>query len=288
MALLDFILNLAALLLWLNWRLLALAPRESGPSGISLAGTIKSTAASRSPRWPYLSGLGGLLLVRSLAYHTIGSNLAERMTLPFGIVSISFNPRILKQMFLFSGLSFGLFLGAFYLWLLLFSIVNTRVTEPNACLRLLRLHLGWWERRPVWLKLLLPGVLGALAWLIAASLLEALALFPAQSSNTARGLRACLVGLYTYLCWVPPLASVLVLYMVNSYVYLGESAFWGFVQVTGRNLIEQVGLAKLRLRRLDFAPLLLLALVWFLQWRGHLGWFFGGARLLVEGWNRLR
>src|SRR6185295_18937495 len=88
---LDFILNLAALLLWLNWRFLKLVQRDPGPTGVSLAGTLKSTAAARPVRWPYLASLVALLFVRSLAYYTIGSNLGANMTLSLGVVSLSFN-----------------------------------------------------------------------------------------------------------------------------------------------------------------------------------------------------
>jgi hypothetical protein len=288
MALLDFILNLAALLLWLNWRFAILARRDSGPGGITLAGTLKSTASARAPRWPYLAALGTLLVVRSLAYYTIGSNLGASMSLSLGVVTIPFNTRLLARMFLFSGFSFTLFTTIFYLWLVLFSIINCRVSEPDACLRLVRLHLGAVQRQPAWLRALVPGIAGALGWLVLGYLLERFGMFPAQATAGGRLARMGLVGLYAYVCWIPPLIGVLVLYLVNSYVYLGEAAFWSFVDTTGKNLLGCLGSVRLRVGRVDLTPAALAAILWVVGWTGRSGWFCGGARILMEAWSWVR
>lgn len=288
MALLDFILNLAALLLWLNWRFLKLAKKDPGPGGISLAGTLKSTASPKAEAWPYLAALIALLIIRALAYYTIGNNLRVNMVLPLGLVSISFNPRLIMRMFLFSGLSFAVFTAVFYGWLLLFSLLNRRVTEPDACLRLVRLHLGRVQRFPVWLKLVLPGLLAGFAWLLLGWLLEAIGLFPVPSSMETRLLRCFLMGLYAYQTWIPALLALMVLFLLSSYIYLGEAAFWTFVNVTSRELLGLLGTWRLQSRRLDFTPLLWILVLWWISWRGAIGWFGGGGYWITELWNRLR
>ncbi len=287
MGLLDFILNLAGLLIWLNWRFLILAKRDPGPGGISLAGTLKSTASARAPSWPYLAGLGGLLLLRALAYYTIGSNLHSNMILSLGIVPISFNPRMLMRMFLFSGLSFLVFAGIFYFWMLLFSIVTRNVTEPDACLRLLRQHLGWWHRRPVWFRLLSPFVLAAAFWLVFGRILEEMGMFPAQSSASVRFFRAFLVGVYAYTFWIPPLVGLLVLYVAQSYVYFGDAAFWKFVQTSGRIVVSWVGKWQIRFQQVEITPIVMVILLWWIGWTGQIGFFRGGARWLLDFWNQL-
>ncbi len=285
MALLDLILNLSALLLWLNWSYLTLSRREPAAPGISLAGTLKTTVAPHIPRWPYLAGLLALLLVRALVYFTIGSNLRTNMTLSLGLVSIAFNPRLVMRMFLFSGLSFAVFTGVFYYGLLLFSVINRQVTQPDTCLRLVRLHLGRVHRWPVWLQILIPGLATALFWMLLAPLLEWLGLFPVHASGFAYWLRALLIGVYAYLSWIPPLVILLVLYGLSSYVYFGDSAFWNFVQVSGGNL---VGRLRLHSRRIDWAPVVLVPVLLWIGWTGRWGWFHGGASLLIELWNSLR
>lgn len=288
MALLDFILNLAALLLWLNWRFLRLAKKDPGPGGISLAGTLKSTASPKAEAWPYLAALIGLLLIRALAYYTIGNNLRVNMVLPLGLVSISFNPRMIMRMFLFSGLSFAVFTLVFYFWLLLLSVLNHRVTEPDACLRLVRLHLGRVQLFPVWAKLMLPGLLAGLLWLGIGWWLEVIGLFPVPASLETRVFRCVLMGVYAYQTWIPALLSVMGLYLLNSYIYLGEAAFWNFIGVTARNLLGLLGAWRLQARKLDFTPLLWILGLWWVGWRGALGWFGGGGYWIAQLWNQLR
>lgn len=282
---LDFILNLSALLLWLNWSYLRLSPREPVASGISLAGTLRTTAAPRVPSWPYLAGLIALLLIRAVVYFTIGSNLRTNMTLSLGIVPIAFNPRLLLRMFLFSGLSFVVFAGMFYFGLILLALVNRRVTEADTCLRLVRLHLGRAHRWPTWVQVMLPGAIAGLFWAVVFPLLEWLGLFPEHASTLGYWLRMGLFVLYAYMSWVPPLIAVLLLYTLASYVYFGDSAFWNFVQVSGSNLL---GKLRLQSRRIDWAPLAALAVLLWVGWKGRWGLVCGGARLLVEWWNSVR
>src|SRR3974390_1650027 len=72
MGLIDFILNLAGLLLWLNWRAVRLDPL-SRATPATLAGTLRRAEAPRLKRWHFLAALGGLLLLRAVLYWQIGS-----------------------------------------------------------------------------------------------------------------------------------------------------------------------------------------------------------------------
>ncbi|MBI3867883.1 MAG: hypothetical protein HY299_05055 [Verrucomicrobia bacterium] len=285
MALLDFILNLSALLLWLNWSYLELSRRESRPAGISLFGTLKTTAPPLVSSWPYLAGCVGLLLLRALVYHTIGSNLRVNLGLSLGIIPIPFTPRLLSRMFLFSFLSFGVFAGVFYFGLVLFSMINRGVAEPDACLRLVRIHLAGLHKRSVWVQALVPGALTALFWLATGPLLESLGLFPVQSSWTVRSMRAVLLGAYAYVTWTPSAIAVLILYSLSNHVYFGNTAFWNFVQVSGRNLLQPIAGWGLRSRRIDWTPLVVILLLAWIGWKGGWGRACGGAHLLIQGWH---
>jgi hypothetical protein len=64
MPLIDFILNLAGLLLWLNWRSSRFDPLAH-TSAATLAGTLKRAEPRRFQGWPFLGGLVGLLLLRA-------------------------------------------------------------------------------------------------------------------------------------------------------------------------------------------------------------------------------
>ena len=67
MGLIDVILNLAGVLLWLNWRAIGFdALVRTSPA--TLAGTLRRADPHRFKRWHFLAALGGLLTVRALLY----------------------------------------------------------------------------------------------------------------------------------------------------------------------------------------------------------------------------
>ena len=72
MGLIDFILNLAGLLLWLNWRSVRFDPLGKRTPA-TLIGTLRRAEPRRLRRWHLLAALGGLLLLRALFYWQIGS-----------------------------------------------------------------------------------------------------------------------------------------------------------------------------------------------------------------------
>ena len=118
----DFILNLAGLLLWLNWRALRFDPVGKRKPA-TLLGTLRRVEPQRLRHWHLLAAIGGLLLVRAGFYWQIGlvSKPVWAGTLDLGIIAPSFLSNSFGRMCLFSMFSFGLMLAVFYLWLLLLS-----------------------------------------------------------------------------------------------------------------------------------------------------------------------
>ena len=157
MAYVDFILNLAGLLLWLNWRSVRFDPLAKRTPA-TLVGTLRRAEPARTRRWHQLAMLGGLLVLRALLYWQIGSTLspvwAGKLNLGVIVLSIPCHDSMagLGRMLLFSGLSFGLVLGIFYLWLLLLSLL----AGPEPLQRLVRIPLGRVDGWPRGLKLFLP------------------------------------------------------------------------------------------------------------------------------------
>ncbi len=124
MALIDFILNLAGLLLWLTWRSARFDPLVKRTPA-TLIGTLRRAEPRRLRRWHLLAALGGLLLLRAGFYWQIGSALHPVWTgtLDLGVIPLSFRSDSFSRMVLYSIFSFALTLGVFYLWLLLLSIL---------------------------------------------------------------------------------------------------------------------------------------------------------------------
>src|SRR6185436_15778701 len=119
----DWILNLACVLLWLNWRSIRFASVPQS-IGVSLVGTLRRAEPVRVPRWSSLAALIALLLVRCVFYSQIGSAVNWTPSLQLGVVTLPFRSDYWPQMLLFSFFGFGLWLCGLYSWLLLVSVVN--------------------------------------------------------------------------------------------------------------------------------------------------------------------
>jgi hypothetical protein len=259
-ALIDFILNLAGLLLWLNARSLRFDPLVR-TSVASLVGTLRRAAPSRLRAWHLLLLLLGLLFVRALLYVQIGPAVNWMPNLRLGAITISFRSDIFARMLLFSVMSFAVTLGVFYSWLLLLSLVNGRGTETDSMQRLVALHLGAVGRWPWPVRLILPLAIVVLCWLGLAVLLAQWNLLPPTVSFTHRLEQGVVLGLGVYLTWKFVIATVLVLFLLSSYVYFGNQPYWVFVNATGLNLVRPLAWLPVRVGKVDFTPVIVIALV---------------------------
>src|ERR1043165_8015097 len=147
MGLIDTILDLACVLLWLNWRSLSIATREKS-SPLSLASTVKKAEARPSRGWPSLLTLVAIVALRSVFYWHVGSALNWTPSLELGVVSLPFRSDYFTRMLLFSVLSFGLILTGLYAWLLLICVINRRVPRDEPVHRMVRRQLGWIDHWP--------------------------------------------------------------------------------------------------------------------------------------------
>lgn len=263
MGLVDFILNCAALLLWLHWRALGFV-RSTSTVRVSLLSTLKKAEPAGRGRWIYLAGLLALLVLRSFFYSQMGAAMNWMPSLNLVAIHLSFRSDYLSRMFLFSGLSFGLMLAGFYAWLLLLSVANRKAPESEPWQKRVRLHLGWLERLPAAVKFFLPMAGGALLWFLASPGLVRLGMLPPPVSQVHLGEQAIVLGAATFLVWKLLIALLFLLYLMNSYVFLGNFPFWSFVNLTARNLLRPLNWLPLQIGKMDLAPLLGMALVYLL------------------------
>src|SRR5437762_1926721 len=147
MTLIDFILNIAALLLLLNWRAVSLDPLAKSPPATLIA-TLRRAEPARQRGWYFLAALAALILIRALAYWQLGPAINWTPNLRLGPIAPSFRSDFFGMMLIYSILSFAMILIVFYVWLLFFSVVNTRISEPNSLQRWAVLHLGAIDRLP--------------------------------------------------------------------------------------------------------------------------------------------
>jgi uncharacterized protein YggT (Ycf19 family) len=259
----DFILNLAGLLLWIKWRSLPFDPIHKRTPA-TLVGTLRRAAPSHFRRWHLLAGICLLLVLRAVFYWQIGSASTpawvgkldlKATVLPF--VSNSFG-----RMILFSAFSFGLTLGFFYLWLLLLSILAGQTTKEQPIHRLVRMQLDGIDGWPCWAKIILPLAITALVWGLASWPFAWL--HPKQTMSAAHRIEESLViGLGSYLAWKFIAVALLVLHLLNTYIYFGKHPFWNYVNATAQNLITPLRKIPLRAGKVDFAPVVGIAIIFF-------------------------
>jgi uncharacterized protein YggT (Ycf19 family) len=265
MGLINVILNLAGVLLWFSWRSIPLDPlARTTPA--TLAGTLRRAEPRRLQRWHLLAAIGALLLVRALVYWQLGAAVDWAPHEHPGSldIAIAFRSDNFVRMLLFSGLSFAITLGTCYLWLLLLSIVNGPRTDNDPVQKLVRLNLGGVDRLPGWVKSLLPLLVVGLSWYLLSLLLARLGIIPAANSKAHRVEQALLVALSSYLSWRYLIGGLLALYLFGSYVYFGDQPFWSFIALTGRKLLAPLNRVPLRFGKVDFAPVVGIALVFSL------------------------
>ena len=258
MALIDFILNLAGLLLWLNWRSVRFDPLGKRTPA-TLIGTLRRAGPRRWRRWHLLAALGGLLLLRALFYWQIGSAAHWTGALNLSVITLSFRSDFFARMLWFSIFSFGLALGVFYLWLLLLSILAG--PEPLPFHRLVRMQLGRIDGWPRGVKFLLPLMVTATFWWLASWLLAWLQVILEPASPAHRIEEALVIGLGSYLAWKYLIGTLLVLHLLNSYIYFGKHPFWGYVNAEAQTLLSPLRVVPLRAGRVDFAPVVGIVLV---------------------------
>jgi len=259
MGLIDFILNIAGLLLWFSWSAIRSDPfRQTRPA--TLTGTIRRAEAQRVRRWHFLAALGLLLLARGLFYRLIGPAVNWTPKINLAVVVLAFRADTLGPELLFSVLSFIHALLVFYFWLLFLAMINRKAGQ-DAFQKVLSLQLGRVARWPRWVQAILPLVAIPLLWMAMHPLLaRAGVLNPAQSMAhlCEQGL---LVGAAIYLSLKFLLPAILFLHVLASYVYFGSSPAWDFIGMTARNILAPLNHLPLRYRRFDFAPLVAIVII---------------------------
>lgn len=253
----DFVLNLAGLLLWLNWRSNRFDPlMKRRPA--TLMGTLRPAAPQRLHRWHLLGFVGLLLLLRAVIYWWIGALLPQVWVgqLNLGVTTLPFRSDLLVRMLVFSVLSFGLVFGIFYAWLLVLSLLD----GPLPVHALVTIPLGRVDGWPRWARIVLPFFATAILWWLASWLLMRLQILTPMPP-AGRFQQALLLGASSYLLWKFPLGALLLLHLLNSYVYFGQHPFWKYVSATAQTILRPLAKLPLRVNRVDFAPLVGMGLI---------------------------
>jgi uncharacterized protein YggT (Ycf19 family) len=262
MGIADLILNIAGLLLWLNWRSGRFDPLvRRAPA--TLMGTLRPAAPRKLRRWHLLLFIALLLLLRALIYWWIGAeeNWSAKLNLGATVLWFSTNAHWTGfcHMVMFSFLSFGLLLGTFYICLLPLSLL----AGPMPIQGLATIPLGRVDGWPRWVRIMLPFIATALLWWLASWPLTHVGVLTA-ASRAVRFQQSTLLGLSSYLLWKFPIGVILLAHLLNSYIYFGKHPFWHYVEVTARKLLRPLEKAPLKVGKVDFSPVVALAIIFAL------------------------
>ncbi len=255
----DFILNVAGLLLWLNLRSIRFDPFTRAVPA-TLAGTLRRAEPARMRRWHFLAALGGLLLVRALFYWQVGPALDLVPSLDLVLVALAFRGDAFGPVLLFSVLSFARALMVFYFWLIFLGVVNRR-RENDPFQKAIELQLGRIARRPWFVQLLLPIFAVATLWIVLHPVLVQAGVMNRTHSNLHLAEQGLLIGAMVYCSLKFLLPALFLAQVIASYVYLGNHPLWDFIGATSRNVLAPLNRLPLRSGKMDFAPLLGILLV---------------------------
>jgi len=254
MGIVDFILNLAGLLLWLNWRSIRFDPLAKRTPA-TLMGTLRPAAPKKLRRWHLLLFLAALLFLRAIIYRWIAPFWIGKLDL--GVIVTSFRSDWFSEMLAFSFLSYGLTLGIFFVGLLFLSLLS----GPEPIHGLVKIPLGRVDGWPRWAKILLPLFGTALLWWLTSWLLVWLQILPPPVSVAQRLEQSFVIGLGSYLVWKFPAGAILTLHLLNSYIYFGRHPFWKYVNLTAQTFLAPLKKIPLQAGKVDFAPVVAIGLL---------------------------
>lgn len=259
MTVVDFLLNLAALLIWFKWHSII---KKAPPHPLSLAAALKPAEPVRRPHWIILICIPAIIVVRAFFYWHFGQLVEWKPRLNLAVIVIPFQTESFYQMFWFSMLSFLIFSGICYFWLCFLSAIN--VNEINDIYhRAIKFHLGKIGLMPVAIQLLFPFVVVFILWTMVSWILVRYGLLAPVSSTSKVLIQGLIISAGLILSLKHLLIAISFLYLVYSYVYLGMNPFWSYVNITGRRLLKP--LRFLRLGRIDLSPIAMIVLVWWLS-----------------------
>jgi uncharacterized protein YggT (Ycf19 family) len=155
---------------------------------------------------------------------------------------------------------------------LFFSILS----GPEPISRLIKIPLGRVDDWPRRVKVILPFLVTAICWWLASWIFAKLP--PQLASSLAQKFQASLViGLSSYLVWKLPACAILLLHLLSSYVYFGRHPLWNYVDQTAQKLLRPLKPIPLRVARVDFAPVLAIAIVFLVSEMAEraLIWLYG-------------
>lgn len=253
MALLNLLLDLIALVLLLTG--LGVGNRMPAHRAGTLLGNLTLAQSSHARRWPLFAGLATVLFLRPFLYAPLAEVsgwVPEWNPLP---ASVPFRADFLNRLLVFSLVSFAWTLLQFLSWMLFASALARGTRDPSVWNRFFGDMIGSLSRLPTVVMLLIPPAAGALVWITVSAPLQWMSILPQFRSWQHLGFQAGLIGAGVWISGGWMLCGLLLLRLINTYVYLGTHPFWDFVHQVGGVLVRPLEWLPARIGKLDLTAL---------------------------------
>jgi len=262
MQIIDFILNVAAWILWVNgWMQCRNPVKMDRP--LTLLSTLKASPPKISVAWFYFGGFLVILLIKTLFLHYLGAPLQTTMSIDFLLFFVYFKTGSFFSMASMAVASFLKIALIAYIWVWFLWHLSRKGIADNL-VNSLGDSMGLLKGRHVLIQVsvfLLGGVLGWLGLGLYFSWMGALPSNQETSLLLWQGLWLSLsawVGLY----WL--IVAMLSAYLIHSYIYLGPWEGWDWLEGMVERLLSPLKPLPLQWARIDFAPLVALGLNWLI------------------------
>ena len=87
MLLVDFLLNVAALVMWVSWR--GIRGADAAGTAGTILGNLRAAGIERPRRWPYLAWLAALLFLRAILYRQMGPSISWHPAWSLGAATLA-------------------------------------------------------------------------------------------------------------------------------------------------------------------------------------------------------
>ena len=197
--------------------------------------------------------------MRAVFYWHIGSTLHWTPTIVFGPVNLSFRSDLFLRILVFSILGFSVTMALFYHGALFLVLAAGRGSGAEMLPRWIRTQLGFLDRWPTALKILTPFLVCAVAWMGLEPLLVWMKLIPVPKSFRHLFEQSMVMGASSYFVWKYFAAALVLLHLLNTYIYIGGHSLLTFTNFAAQRLLRPLRWLPLRLGPVDFAPVVFLA-----------------------------
>jgi uncharacterized protein YggT (Ycf19 family) len=259
MAFINLLLDLVVLVLGLS--VLGIGTRTPVHRAGTLLGNLKLAESKPARSWKPVVLLVALLFLRPFLYRMLSDVLGEIPSWNAIPASIPFRPDSFLRLLLFSWVSFLWTLIQFLSWVLLLSALSKACRDPANWNRFFEELVGPLVRWPLPVCLLLPGFAAGSLWLALRWPLHLMSIAPPPASAAALLEQSLLVGLGIWVSVRWLLGGLLLLRLINTYVYLGNHPFWDFVHQIGGIPLLLFRRLPLQIGKLDLSPLIATAIV---------------------------